>query len=223
VWLKLNFGYEEESMRCPLIGILALAILLSGCATMFASHSDMITIKTEPPGAEVYRGADLLGATPLTYTFNRNTFEQKKLNIRMKGFKTKELELGHTLEPVALFNFGFFLTTSGATSWGIDVLTGAMIKYDPNSYFIDLEPADGKLDSKEISRRWRALFVLINQDALRDDIARGDGEYLSAYYGALSRAQPYDTFIQSIRKDAAELLAQEDGVELYRFIEAESH
>lgn len=197
-----------------------LILLLSGCATMFSKSSDTIMIKTEPPGAEVYLGADLLGTTPLTYTFKRNTFEQKALNIRKAEYKTKELNLGRTLEPVALFNFGFFLTTGGATSWGIDALTGAMIKYNPSSYFIDLEPIDRKPESSDINQRGRILFVLLNYGSLRDNIARRDGEYLHAYYKALRSPRDYDAFLQTIRAHSAELLSQEDGADLYRYIEA---
>ncbi len=38
------------------IGIFSL-LLSTGCATLFSNKEDTITIKTEPPGAEVYRGA----------------------------------------------------------------------------------------------------------------------------------------------------------------------
>ena len=111
--------------------------LFAGCASMFAPNSDNITIKTNPEGADVYYGGNLLGQTPLTYSFKRETFEQKKLNIRKEGYKNQELLLEKTIEKIALFNLGFTTTTFGATSWGIDAATGNAIKYSPDSYLID--------------------------------------------------------------------------------------
>lgn len=195
-------------------------LLFTGCATLFAEKQDTLTIKTEPPGAEVYAGAVPLGTTPLTHTFKRSTFEQTILNIRKEGYKTKELQLMRTVEPVALFNFGFFLTLSGATSWGIDALTGAMIQYSPTSYFIDLEKENGTPTALEIDRRRRMHFVLWNQSTLKEDIARGRGEYLSSYYRLINSPESEEAFLQHTQEAAPALLSKEDGVDFYEQMEA---
>ncbi|TAK03538.1 MAG: PEGA domain-containing protein [Candidatus Manganitrophaceae bacterium] len=204
--------------RATLLLSLFVLLLSTGCATMFAKREDTITIKTEPPGAEVYLGVDLLGTTPLTYTFRRSTFEQKNLSIRKEGYKTREMLLGKTLEPVALLNIGF-ITTMGASSWATDATTGAMLKYDPASYYIDLEPASGELKQIEIDRRDRTKFVLFNQQRLKSDIAQGEGEYLVAYYNLLRRSESYDTFLQRIQAEAPALLSQKDGVDFQQALE----
>ena len=196
--------------------VILTAILSSGCATIFADGSDTITIKTEPSGAEIYDGINRLGTTPLTQEFNRDTFKHKKLQIRKEGYKTYQLPLGRTLEPVALFNFGFFLTTGGATSWGIDALSGAMIQYDPASYFIDLESEGKDVGLKDSQRRSQIYFVLKNFDSIRRDIAKGEGEYLSSYFSLLERAEGYDLFLNGIEGNSSQILVQEDGVDLYR-------
>lgn len=198
-------------------------LLSTGCATMFAEKQDTITIKTEPPGAVVYRGTEPLGTTPLSQTFKRSTFEQTVLNIRKEGYKTKELQLMRTIEPVALFNFGFFLTTSGATSWGIDAVTGAMIQYSPNSYIIDMEKESGAPAASETDRRRRMHFVLWNHQALKEDIARGEGEYLSSYYRLINGQESEATFLERAQKSAPDLLNKEDGMDLYEQLEASVH
>lgn len=94
-----------------------ILLLLSGCASMMAPISDFVTINTVPQGAEVYLGDELLGKTPVTHVFKRQTFEKKTLSIRKKGYKTRELLLETALESTALLNLGFITTTSGVTSW----------------------------------------------------------------------------------------------------------
>ena len=207
-------------MRKAMVFLMGI-IFLSGCASMYAPSSDTITINTVPPGAEVYDGVTLLGTTPLTHTFKRDTFEHKKLSIRKEKYKTHEFKLGRTLEKVALFNFGFITTTWGATSWGIDALNGNMIRYDPDSYLIDLESAGSGTESgSSLERRNRLRFVLMNYDSLRSDLARSDGDYLLAYHRLRNSRDDYQTFLGSVLSESSVLLAQEDAVALFQSMES---
>lgn len=201
------------------VGFLMVIVFLTGCASMFAPSFDAIKIHTEPPGAKVYDGVNLIGTTPLTHNFERDVFDRTKLSIRMEGYKTHEFEIGRTLEKTALFNFGFFLTSMGATSWGIDVLTGNMIKYAPDSYLIDLDPAGPDADSGYFERRSRLRFVLINYDSLRSDIGRHSGHYLLAYHRLRNLPGEYDTFLRSIHSESRALLFQKDALALFRYME----
>lgn len=196
-----------------------LLFLASGCATMFSKKEDTITIKTEPPGAEVYLETESLGTTPFTHTFKRNTFEQKRLSLRKEGYKTRELNLGRALDPKALFNLGYILTTGGISSWAIDAATGAMVRYSPDSYYLELELENRAPDSVELKRRVGRAFVLFNHDSLKSDIARGEGEYISAYYALLNSPELYDMFLRRMKEAAAELLSQEDGVDFFKQLE----
>jgi len=140
----------------------------------------------------------------------------------MEGRKSEKLYLGRTLEEKALFNFGFFLTTMGATSWGIDALTGHMIKYYPNSYLIELEKEEDHASKKEQAYRQRLRFVVVNHDSLKKDIAMGQGEYLRAYYeiGQPERLfDDYQNFRNQISSQARWLLAVGDPVEFHRELE----
>jgi hypothetical protein len=193
--------------------------LASGCATLFSRKEDTITIKTEPPGAEVYLGTQSLGTTPFTHTFKRDTFEQKRLSLRKEGYKTRELDLGRTLDPKALFNLGYFLTTAGVSSWATDAMSGAMIRYSPDSYYLDLEPENRPPDTGEQAQRSRRAFVVVNHDPLKRDIARGGGAYLSAYHALLDPPGRQEMFLLRVKESAAELLSQEDGVDFSEALE----
>jgi hypothetical protein len=202
--------------------LFALCGILYGCATLFAPGTDDITIRTDPEGAEIYDGINFIGKTPLTHSFIRDTFENKILTVKMDGRKSQKLYLGRTLEQTALFNFGFFLTTGGATSWGIDALSGHMIKYSPDSYLIELEKEEGVEGKKEQAYRQRLRFVIVNHDCLKKDIAKGQGEYLSAYYEIGPSQYPYDnyqSFLSHVSGQARLLLAADDPLEFHRELE----
>lgn len=194
----------------------ASALMLSGCATMFATKTDTVTINSEPVGAEVYDGATLLGKTPLTHTFPRTSVAQKQLRIKAPGYVTHELRLGKDVEPVAFLNFGFVFTTMGATSWGIDYSTGAMFRIEPSSYFVDLEATGKRLSFRDRNRRERIQFVLRNRHGLSHDIAQGDGPYLTSYYELAETNMPYDVFRAHIHHSADVIVSESDGIALYR-------
>jgi len=203
--------------------LICLTILIhTGCATMFAPSNDNITIKTIPSGAEVYLGANNIGKTPLTYTFDRDTFEQRTLTIRLQGYKTQELLLQKSLEKSALFNFVFFITTCGATSWGIDALSGNMIKYYPDSYLIDLVKEGATSGRTDQLRLHRLRFVVLNKDNLQKDIAMGDGEFLKAFFvGKQPEFTPrdYQMFLSRIILQSQALLVLADPVVFFNRLE----
>lgn len=215
-------SYKEENMLVNSLRVIilcALSGLLFGCATMFAPGEDQITIKTDPGGAEVYDGATLLGKTPLTHTFARDTFEKKVLTVKMEGRKSHSLYLQKTMEKTALLNFGFITTTFGVTSWGVDAFSGHMTKYSPNSYLIELESAGGVTTKEEQSRRRRLRFVVLNSDSLRKDIARGDGEHLRAYYAlrpSAKSSESYRDFAVRMAVQSGSLIEVQDAVDFGR-------
>lgn len=203
--------------------LLSLFVLLStGCATMFAKREDTVTIKTEPPGAEVYLGDRPLGTTPLTIPMKRRMPVQR-LNLRKEGYKTREIELETTVAPVAFLNCAtcpfFILTPFATSSWGTDITTGKMIRYDPTSYYIELESEAKASEAAARARSDRAAFVLYNIQGLKSDIARGEGEYLAAYYRLIDHRESESVFLQRIRDAAPALLSREDAVDLHNDME----
>ncbi len=205
-----------------LIALSLLFGLLAGCASMYAPGTDKITINSVPEGAKVFDGANLLGTTPLTHTFKRETFQKKTLSVRKEGYQSQELQLGTTLETTSLWNFGFITTTFGVTSWGIDALNGNMVKYYPDSYLIDLQKDGAPAPQKEETRWQRLRFVAFNQDRLKTDIAEGDGEYLRAYFEIRSPSMlpgDYQAFLRGISGNASSLLSLSDPLELDAFLE----
>ena len=212
------FKNNLRVMKGQIIALCVLSFTLYGCATMLAPGKDEVAIKTDPAGADVYDGVIFLGKTPLRHTFDRETFGEKILTIKMKGHKSQTLELKKTLEEKALFNFIFSLTTMGATSWGIDAVTGNMTKYAPNSYLIELEKEKVSSNQNDPAQRQRLRFAILNHAYIRNDIARGSGEYLKAYYEIMPSAHSFDSyeeFLGHVSNNAQFLLALNDPVDFY--------
>ncbi|TAK03537.1 MAG: PEGA domain-containing protein [Candidatus Manganitrophaceae bacterium] len=211
-------------MRPTALFVVSISLLFfaSGCATLFSEKEDIVTIKSEPPGADVYLGDRPLGTTPLTIPMKRS-ISMKRLNLRKEGYKTREVKLETTVAPVAFLNCAtcpfFILTPFATSSWGTDITTGKMIRYDPTSYYIELESEAKAPEAGARARSDRAAFVLYNIQGLKSDIARGEGEYLSAYYRLIDNQESESVFLQRIRESAPALLSRPDAVDLHNDME----
>ena len=99
--------------------ILALALFNTGCATMFSKSVDQISIQTDPIGSEVYYHLEKLGETPVTFKLESKTLDQPFIVLKKPGFQVVRINLEKIINKTALFNFGFVLTSSGATSFEV--------------------------------------------------------------------------------------------------------
>lgn len=117
------------------VGI-ALSYILSttSCATIFTGSKDSITFNTQPEGAKVvFQGVEKC-VTPCTTEFHR-TLGKRSVEIKKEGFETKELKLEKNFNAVSLLNILF----GGLIGFGIDLGTGAFLKYDPKTYSVELK------------------------------------------------------------------------------------
>src|SRR6185295_3808299 len=96
--------------------LVMIGLSLGGCATMFSKKSDDITIKSDPPGADVYMGLTKICVTPCTFPMERKTFEMPDVSVRKVGYGTVKVDVQKTIETTALYNLGFITTSGGITS-----------------------------------------------------------------------------------------------------------
>jgi hypothetical protein len=164
-------------MKLKLLSPLVM-LLGSGCATLFSDSSDKITITSEPAGAEVILGNEVKGKTPLELVVERDTFKTTTLQIKKKGYATQDLKLKKTFNTTSLFNIGFISTTLGVTSWGVDALTGGVIKHSPTGYTVTLKKGDSAQLDAGVGK---TLFVQVNEQKIRNDLAHGGGAFLDTY------------------------------------------
>ena len=161
-------------MRFRIVGptfAAALGLALTGCATIFAGTSDTITFDSEPAGAMVVIDGVDRGRTPLTTTVTRDV-NSRDITYRLEGYETRTFELGQEFEMIAILDLFCFPLCPV-----VDLLTGAVMEYDPSSYRLELTARDeleAALDVDEV------VFVdeleldasgLPSTDQIRPDVA----------------------------------------------------
>lgn len=197
-------------------------LLFPACATIFSKSSDEIQIDSEPQGAKVYLDGAILGETPLKHNLERDTFGNPILMFKKDGYETRQYRVEKTLNKTALWNFGFITTTFGATSWGIDALSGKMIEYSPKAYVAELEPKKRSKDQGHLAPGGGRVFqyVIENFEKLRGDIARGGGEHLRHYWKLRVGGAPDTALARRLALRREVLAAQADGLALYRTLQS---
>ena len=141
----------------PRIITLFSVLLLSGCATLAHGPSQEVAIASEPPGALVFRGNNILGVTPMRGTFTRRE-PGIVLRIEKQGYQsvTVPLDRGKSawlaadaaMGPMQFANQGLSSSSQMATTaiiapsilLGIDFATGSAYSL-PSRVSVVLKPA----------------------------------------------------------------------------------
>ncbi len=188
---------------------------------MLSPSTTKILIDSDPKGAKVFQGARELGVTPLEHEFSKKVFDQITLTLKKEGFEEHKFNLQKNLNSKSLWNLGFITTSFGATSWGVDVATGALIEYAPDSYLITLKKA-GKNAKNSVQQTTATAFILRQHDNLRKDLVRGDGDTLKVLYSMSSakKQMSYEQFIEKLNEHKSALLNQNSQMDFYRGIQA---
>lgn len=125
-----------------LLFVLALAAIMSSCATVLTGTTQRVTIDSTPPGAKIIVDGYLMGTTParvrLDRDFNAIIDDGKDISLELEGYYPDGYFLGADLEPTTILNvfcpFGFAL----------DIVSGAIMRYDTDYYNFRLLPIDSE-------------------------------------------------------------------------------
>lgn len=138
------------------------------CATLFTGTKDKITIDSFPQGATVKVNDNYVGETPLQLKVKRTVFHKQIVGLSKDGFQplnyhlTRELNLASLLSQVYI---------------PIDVLTGAVILYEPRYYNSRLIPADSSgQNGSNVFNGGKDLHIWNNKVRLNWDFFRGKPE-----------------------------------------------
>ena len=107
--------------------------LMTGCATIFTGTKDRISFISTPSGAVIYKDGLEICTTPCNYNVKRS-LNDTEVEFKLDGYETRLITLDKELNLVSIINLGNLF------GWGIDVLSGAVMKYDRKSYDIKLIP-----------------------------------------------------------------------------------
>jgi len=122
--------------KIALISLVALSI--TGCSTILNGKTQSISVDSNVKGAEVMINQVVVGQTPFVGQAPRTQAPQ--ITVRKDGYETKTIVAETAFEPVFWGNIifgGFFGSTT-------DNSTGAMYKYAPAAFNVELKPAEKK-------------------------------------------------------------------------------
>jgi hypothetical protein len=106
-------------------------LFFASCATIFTGTKDRITFNSTPSGAIVYKDGVEICTTPCS-TKMRRSLSDTDIEFKLDGYETRLITLDKTFNPVSIINLGNLF------GWGIDALSGAVLKYDRKVYDITL-------------------------------------------------------------------------------------
>ena len=118
-------------MKKILLAMLTTLTLTFGSATLFKGTNQSISINSNPEGAKVYIDGQLRGVTPLAVNLKKG-LSGKELRIQKIGYATSITNMSKTFDPIAVLNIFWDFSTT-------DLLTGSLMEYSPNNYFIQLD------------------------------------------------------------------------------------
>jgi hypothetical protein len=121
-------------MKHSIIFILVLSMLLmTSCATVFTGTKQVVQINSIPSGAKIQVDGIDRGQTPSAVRLKKGN-DGQIVTLKAEGYETKTFQPETDINIIAVLNFFNLLC------WGVDAATGALWKYDPKFYEIELEP-----------------------------------------------------------------------------------
>jgi hypothetical protein len=108
-----------------------IIVFMTSCATIFTGTKQTVQINSTPSGAMVLIDGIDHGTTPAAIKLRKNYYGQT-ITLKSDGYETKILQPKMEYNVVSGFNLFNIL------GFGIDAATGALWKYAPTSYEIEL-------------------------------------------------------------------------------------
>ena len=132
-------------MTKSILCVAIISLMMTSCATIFTGTKDRITFNSTPAGATIYKDGVEQCKTPCTLPVKRSLGDTE-IEYKLDGYETRLITLDKEFNVVSVINLGNLL------GWGIDALTGAVMKYDKKVYDISLSK-----NNKLFPRRYRAM------------------------------------------------------------------
>lgn len=110
----------------------SVAFTLTGCASIFTGTTQTVQVNSMPSGANVSVNGLDRGQTPLPVVLKKGS-NGETVTLSLSGYQQK------TFQPQTVFNPVAILNLWGILGWGIDAATGALWKYDPTLYNVQLQ------------------------------------------------------------------------------------
>ena len=123
------------------VGIVALAAALGGCASVTRGTTENISISSTPAGAEAtVSGLDNPTAciTPCAVVAKRSA--DISISFAKPGFETEVVTLTKEVPATGAAGFAGNIIAGGLVGMGVDAVTGAAQDHKPNPVIVTLQP-----------------------------------------------------------------------------------
>lgn len=97
----------------------------------FSGTKDRIAFASTPSGATIYKDGVEICTTPCSYKVKRS-LNDTEVEFKLDGYETRLITLDKEFNLVSIINFGNLF------GWGIDALSGSLMKYDRKAYDLKL-------------------------------------------------------------------------------------
>lgn len=184
--------------------LVLISIILAGCATIISGTNDEISFSTNADPVRVYIDGLNVGNTPLKVAVEKKAGKGREVRFEKAGYKTQEFNLKNKFDMVAILDI-----TSVITSGGIDVLTGAIMEYDPKQYHVEMLKNDETILKGQSKQIQFASFVLTNADAIKENLATGGGEVLDTLLLLVNSGHPSFKFTKWLTNNTQSILSTE--------------
>lgn len=124
------------------VGIVALAAALGGCASVTRGTTENISIASTPSGAEAtISGLEVPTAciTPCAIVAKRSA--DISISFAKPGFETEVVTLTKEVPATGAAGFAGNLLAGGVVGMGVDAVTGAAQDHKPNPVIVTLQPS----------------------------------------------------------------------------------
>jgi len=126
--------------------MLFVCVILSGCATVFASGPDHVPVASIPVGARVFLDGRFIGNAPITVPIRHS--DDGLLRIEMDGKEPVTIDLDKSINPMTGANV--LLAHGAVIGILVDVATGHIGKYPTEQIVVQLVDAKGSTIAEEV-------------------------------------------------------------------------
>jgi hypothetical protein len=137
-----------------ILGIVAFAAMLGGCASVTRGTTENISIASTPAGAEAtISGLEVPTAcvTPCAIVAKRSA--DISISFAKPGFKTEVVTLTKEVPATGAAGFAGNILAGGLIGMGVDAATGAALDHKPNPVIVTMAPIAPEAPAHARSRK----------------------------------------------------------------------
>ena len=122
--------------------VIASCLLLNGCATLFGNSDRVVSITSQPSGAEVFLNGQPSGYTPTQITLA--DIQGNYIQLQKPGYSTTNTAIQTSFQKVGILNIFFW------PGFLVDYMTGDMMRLTNPNMVVQLQPLPNNSDDNSV-------------------------------------------------------------------------